>query len=145
MNTEKGGETPPNNNISNFYPAFDSVNSENSMNEREKGTPDSQALNIDKGVKQIKNPVFYSLSANSGPFIVYLESTEKVGFNIGKSNSIKIARDVFNLNLTNVSKINNKGLNRISIEFLSAQSANNFVCNKTLLDKGYKIYIPFNF
>ena len=48
-----------------------------------------------------------------------MESTEKVGFNIGKSNNIKIARDIFNLNLADVLKITNKGLNRISVQFIS--------------------------
>ncbi|XP_050294852.1 uncharacterized protein LOC126735025 [Anthonomus grandis grandis] len=91
-----------------------------------------------------KEPVFYSKN-DTGPFLVYLESTEKVGFNVGKFNNIKIARDIFNLNLTDVKKIKNKGLNRISVEFINFLSANNFVKNKTLINKGYKIYIPFNF
>lgn len=80
-----------------------------------------------------------------GPYMVYLESTDIVGFSVGKVNNIKIARDIFNLNLIDVKKINNKGLNRIAIEFNNAQAANNMVKNQTLKEKGYKIFIPFNF
>ena len=64
---------------------------------------------------------------------------------MGRYNNIKIARDIFNLNLTDVKKTKNKGLNRLSIEFTNFKSANNFVKNKTLLDKGYKIFSLFNF
>lgn len=92
----------------------------------------------------VNNEIFYE-PTDKGPFIVYLETTEKVGFNIGRANNIKIARDIFNLNLTDVLKISNKGLNRISVHFLSFKAANSFIKNKSLLDKGYKIYIPFNF
>ena len=94
--------------------------------------------------KNIRDKILY-LPSDKGPFTVYLESTDKVGFNIGKSNNIKIARDIFNLNLTDVSKIANKGLNRVAIQFISYQAANALVNNKTLLDKGYNIFIPFNF
>lgn len=88
--------------------------------------------------------IFYSKNDN-GPFVVYLESTVNVGYNIGKFNNIKIAREIFNLNLTDIKRINNKGLNRISVEFINFQSANNFLKNKTLIEKGYKIFIPYNF
>ena len=105
----------------------------------------NQVNNTKTGINTIiKTNILYS-SSDKGPFIVYLESTDKVGFNIGKFNNIKIARDIFNLNLTDVIKISNKGLNRIAIQFISYISANSFVNNKTLLDKGYNIFIPFNF
>lgn len=94
--------------------------------------------------KQPKNKILY-MPGDKGPFFVYLESTDKVGYNIGKSNNIKIARDIFNLNLTDVVKISSKGLNRMSIQFVSMEAANSFTNNKRLLDKGYNIYIPYNF
>lgn len=90
-------------------------------------------------------PIIFYSCIDKGPYIVYMESTEKVGFNLGRANNIKIARDIFNLKLTDIKKINNKGLNRISIEFISYNAANLFVNNPTLLNKGYKIFIPFNF
>lgn len=91
-----------------------------------------------------KNNILYTES-DKGPFFVYLESTEKVGYAIGKANNIKIARDLFNLNLTDIKKISNKGQNRIAIQFITHSAANAFIKNKYLIDKGYNIYIPFNF
>lgn len=94
--------------------------------------------------QQAKNDILYSPS-DKGPFICYIESTDKVGFPIGKNNNIKIARDIFNLKLTDILKITNKGLNRIAVQFTNCFAANNFVKNNSLIDKGYKIFIPFNF
>lgn len=109
------------------------------------GEPPPVIPRIDPSNKQPDKKEILYHSLDKGPFIVYLESTDKVGFNIGKSNNIKIARDLFKLNLRDIVKISNKGLNRISVQFTNYLAANSFVNNKTLLDRGYKIFIPFNF
>lgn len=80
-----------------------------------------------------------------GPYVVYIESERDSNTNIGKLSTLKIAREIFNLNLKDIRKINNKGANRLSIEFLNANSANNFIKNETIAKRGLKTYIPGNF
>lgn len=101
--------------------------------------------NTDDSNKKSEIPEMFYTEYDLGPFFVYIESTDKVGYNLGKSNNIKIARDIFNLKLNNVKRISNKGQNRIAVEFLNSQAANNMVKNKDLIGRGYKIFIPFNF
>lgn len=137
MSDNGGGAIPPSRVTRNLIDGANNDNLSDSFSQK----------HIDKSVSQteIEKPAILYSSSDKGPFFVYLESTEKVGYNIGKANNIKIARDIFNLKLADVKKITHKGLNRISIEFISYISANNFVNNKTLINKGYKIFIPFNF
>ena len=118
------------------------LNKDKKINNKNDETDTFQFSNLEHPQKI--EQVFYT-DTDLGPFIVYLESTEKTGFNIGKFNTVKIAREIFNLNLTDIKKINKKGTNRLSIEFTTFQNANNCVNNTTLLNKGYKMFIPFNF
>ncbi|CAG9763744.1 unnamed protein product [Ceutorhynchus assimilis] len=100
---------------------------------------------IDSGIKRNeKIPNLYS-PTDKGPFVVFIESTDKSGNNIGRFNDLKIAKDIFNLKLTNIKNINNKGLNRLSIEFDEYKAANEFIENTFLKDKGYSIFVPYNF
>lgn len=86
---------------------------------------------------------------DKGPFIVYIETPRKnnpnnLG-NIGKFSHLKLAREIFDLHLSDVKNIKNKGLNRVAVEFINYTAANQFRNNKNLIDKGYEVYIPFNF
>ena len=49
------------------------------------------------------------------------------------------------MHLKDMKKIQNKGINRLAIEFLNHQAANDFVNNERLKNKGYNIFIPYNF
>lgn len=99
----------------------------------------------DKNINLISNANLKYTKDDVGPFMVYIESNMTPNNRIGKYNSLKIARDIFNLQLNDIKKINNKGTNRIAVEFVDYESANNFLANKKLKDKGYKLFIPFNF
>lgn len=81
-----------------------------------------------------------------GPFWVNIEKIENEDENMFKKNYnyMKIAKEIYQMNLNNISKVKQKGRNKIGIEFSHYQSANDFLNNKYLIDKGYKIYIPFN-
>lgn len=91
-------------------------------------------------INENKRPTINYSTNDLGPYYVYIES-----HNTNVFSHLKIAREVFNLQLKDLKKIHNKGLNRVCVEFLSGQPANNFVTNKVLLDKGFNIYIPLNF
>lgn len=57
-----------------------------------------------------KKPVENKYSdKDSGPFLVYLESNDKSGNNVGRFNDLKIAREIFNLNLRDVKKNRQQG------------------------------------
>lgn len=113
-----------------------------SLDSQKVNTESNQLVLQDK-VKVNKPTVFYD-AKDFGPFFVYIESQSSKD-NIGRFSHLKIARDIFNLQLKNVKTIKNKGLNRVCIEFISAQAANSFIENKNLKDKGYNIFIPLNF
>lgn len=96
------------------------------------------------------NPEFNSnetiyTAKDKTPFTVYIESTEKSGNNIGGFNHLKIAKDIFDLKLSNILKINIKGRNRLGVDFDSFKAANNFLQNKHLKNLGYDIFIPKNY
>lgn len=82
---------------------------------------------------------------HSGPFMVYIESTDKTGNNVGKFNHLKIAKEIFNLHLNDIKNYKSKGTNRIAVEFNNFQAANNFIKNESLIKKGYNVFIPSNF
>lgn len=92
-----------------------------------------------------KQTTFFYEAKDKGPYVVYMDSSQKTDNAIGKMSSLKIAREIFQLNLKNVNKINNKGSNRISIEFSNFQSANDLINNENLKNKGYNIFIPGNY
>lgn len=100
--------------------------------------------NSQNKVESHKDPILYS-NEDLGPFIVFVESTTKTNNNVGRFNNLKIAKEIFDLQLKEVKKINNKGLNRLAIEFNNWFAANSFIKNSRLIEKGYKLYIPFNF
>ncbi|XP_074035261.1 uncharacterized protein [Leptinotarsa decemlineata] len=87
--------------------------------------------------------LFYK-NNNLGPFIVIVEATENSGNYIGRFNHLKIAKEVFDLQLKDIVKIKPKGINKIGVQFKNKEAANNFVNNEYIKEKGYKIYIPFN-
>ena len=126
-----------------------SLNEWNSMIdiEIENQHSDTSTHSVDNGQPKNKKDKIQRFFSNKdfGPFIVYIESTEQSGNNLGRFNDLKIAKDIFNLNLKDVKKINNKGMNRIGVEFTNFMAANNFVSNKTLINKGYNIFNPANY
>lgn len=86
----------------------------------------------------------YYREVDIGPYMVIVESIENSGLNVGKRSHLKIAKDLFDLNLKDIKKIKTKGRNKLGIEFSSYLAANNFVNNDIIKNKGYKIYIPYN-
>lgn len=92
---------------------------------------------------QVRNEVLYD-EGDKGPFIVYIESKNS-NSNIGRFSHMKIAKDIFDLHLSDIKNIKNKGLNRIAVEFVSFKAANQFIKSKKLSDKGYEVFIPYNF
>lgn len=112
--------------------------------EKTKNNIHSLDKNSGKETNNDKIPKFYS-PCDRGPFVVFIESTESSGNNIGRFNDLKIAKEIFQLKLTNIKKILNKGSNRISVEFDNYKSANEFIVNPYLIKKGYSIYIPTNY
>lgn len=57
---------------------------------------------------------------------------------------MKIAKIIFEMNLKDIIRVKNKGFNKIGVEFTNYKTTNEFVFNKDLINKGYKLYIPFN-
>lgn len=85
----------------------------------------------------------YSYSyTDARPYEVHIQ--HKNGYNVGNYNHLAIAKEVFNLKLDDVCKINKKGKNRISVEFKNFNNANNFLNNEILINKGYELFIPVN-
>lgn len=81
----------------------------------------------------------YFSEIDLGPFEIYIQHKEK---NVGNYNILSIAKEVFNLKLEDIIKINRKGKNRIGIIFSNYKGANNFLKNNVLEQKGYEIFIP---
>lgn len=54
-----------------------------------------------------------------GPFLVYIEKIETEEENIIQKNHnyMKIAKEIFQMNLNNILKVKQKGRNKIGIEF----------------------------
>lgn len=95
----------------------------------------------EKNKTDIKN--LYKKNDKNATFKVIIESNV-VGKNIGKISKLKIAKEIFDLKLNDIIKINVKGKNRLEVEFSNYSAANNFVLNDELKNKGYNIYIPYN-
>lgn len=74
-----------------------------------------------------------------GPFEVYIQSKEK---NVGNFHILSIAKEIFNLKLNDIIKINRKGKNRLGVYFTNYKAANNLVNDKRLEEKKYDIFIP---
>ncbi|KAL1488728.1 hypothetical protein ABEB36_014527 [Hypothenemus hampei] len=88
---------------------------------------DKQPLDAQKVIAEdnINKKVLYS-SDDFGPYVVYIEASE-------------------NLKKIDIRLVKNKGSNRLAVEFTNFVSANNFLNNKRLVDKGYNLFIPYNF
>lgn len=76
--------------------------------------------------------------------MVVIETNDNGNRNIGKLSYMKIAKDIYEMKLSDVVRIKNKGNHEIGVEFSSYVAANLFVNNSRLLDKYYNIYIPYN-
>lgn len=103
-------------------------------------------LNVTQSkVKNKEKVQRYYKARDFGPFVVYVESTDKSGNNIGRFNHLKISKEIFNLKLKDIKKYDIKGTNRISVEFNNYNAANSFTSNAYLMEKGYNVFIPFNY
>lgn len=105
----------------------------------------SQISNKESSENQKIKPTAEYSEKDNGPFIVYIETSKKSNNTIGKFSHLKLAREIFDLNLSDVKGVKNKGLNRVAVEFVSFRAANQFLQNKKLKDKGYEVFVPFNF
>lgn len=63
---------------------------------------------------------------------------------IGNFSHLSIAKTILNMKLDHVSKLEKKGKNRLCITFSNRDAANAFLVNKSLLEKGYSMFIPAN-
>ncbi|KAL1489364.1 hypothetical protein ABEB36_014277 [Hypothenemus hampei] len=77
--------------------------------------------------------------AATGPYIVFIETQIGSSSSIGNFTHFKIAKEIFNLKLNNLIKYEIKDKNSLSIQFKTADAANEFCKNKILLKKGYNI------
>lgn len=166
MGTQSGGKPPPINDNDNEehdnenvgfigYSRSDNLEMETNSSEQNQGHRDLERniiktghedmVNNSNNVKTIKKRHEIYYKENSvGPFTVFVESNNNSNLNVGKFNYMKIAKEIFNMKLNNVLRIRSKGNNKIGVEFSSYAAANSFVRNKSLLDKGYNLYIPYN-
>lgn len=95
-----------------------------------------------KPPEKIKN--LYKQHYKNSSYLVIVEANEETEKNIGKCSHLKIAKEICELNLNNVYKINIKGKNKISVEFNNYISANKLTNDERLKNKGYNVYIPYN-
>lgn len=75
-------------------------------------------------------------------YYVVVESDEA---SIGKYSDIKMAREIFYLNLNRVKNIAVKGRNKIGVEFQELKFANDFLEDERLTNKGLITKIPYNY
>nr|XP_023012412.1 uncharacterized protein LOC111502542 [Leptinotarsa decemlineata] len=76
----------------------------------------------------------------TGPFTVIVETNKESRASLGRYPHLKIAKEVCDLKLENVSKFKIKGRHNIGVEF--ELIANSLVLNEKLKTLGYKLYIP---
>lgn len=76
---------------------------------------------------------------NKGPYHVMVEAKDK---NVGNYHHLSVAKNILELKFDSVMKFERKGINRICVEFENLEKANEFVGNKTLIEKGYNLFIP---
>ncbi|KAG5865034.1 hypothetical protein JTB14_012787 [Gonioctena quinquepunctata] len=58
---------------------------------------------------------------------------------------LNIATEIFDLQLRDIKKVKIKGINKLGVEFCTPESANKFVNNESLKNRGYIMYIPQNY
>ncbi|XP_050512813.1 uncharacterized protein LOC126888514 [Diabrotica virgifera virgifera] len=94
--------------------------------------PSAEKLHYDKNIR-------YRLS-DSGPFIVYIESTDK---NIGKLHAIRVGHYLHLNNFkSSIAEIKSIGRNKIKVVLNNASSANNIVSSDFLEVNNLIAYIP---
>lgn len=135
MMGDPGGGRPPDIQSTNFEEEIMSIDNNNDkLNQKSENKKEKSSFLT----------IFYK-SNSIGPFSVIIEGIEK-GHQIGRYNHLKIAQDIFNSNLKDIIDVKVKGKNKLAVNFLSAQVANNFVKENQLNKEKevYKIYIPRN-
>lgn len=112
---------------------------------KDKVPPDKVANQQTKNETSVNKKVnLYTKNDTNTTFLVMIEASEELEKNVGKFSHLKIAKEIFELNLKDVIKIKIKGRNRLGIEFANYTAANEFIGNKILRDKGYNLFIPYN-
>lgn len=97
---------------------------------------ENKTVEVDKN--DTKTVILYK-NTDKPPYEVYIQNENK---NLGNFHLLSIAREIFNLKLEDIVRINKKGKNRIGVIFKNFQAANKFILNKELKEKGYEIFIP---
>lgn len=124
-------------------------------------------LGSNKEQDYVKQTLYYT-SQDVGPFSVIIESmkvykqTNQIdeqssnsansstvtkapeNLHIGNLSPLNIAKTIMQLKLDSVVKFEKKGRNRLCVTLKDYQSANAFLKNETLLQKGYSMFIPSN-
>ena len=103
--------------------------------------PSIQTIHVNPSLNDLLN--FYH-DSDSGPYIVHvsrLETEPLAGLSI---KALKFGEFLFKNKIQNINKEEVKiiGRNKISIEFLSADAANNFMLSPLLTSHKYKAFVP---
>ncbi|KAG5874546.1 hypothetical protein JTB14_026846 [Gonioctena quinquepunctata] len=85
---------------------------------------------------------FYK-NTDIGPFLVMIEAKEET-VQVGRYDHLKIATEIVDPQLRDIKKVKIKGINKLGIQFCTPESANKFVNNESLKNRGYIMYIPQN-
>lgn len=133
----KGGETPP---------EPPDLNPSQNVNHNENEQVQRPGININANSidsPQINRPRYERMYNKKDS--IYLLTVEADNKNIGKFSQIKIAKEIFELKLKDIKKIKVLGKSKIGVEFSSYETANSFLENEILKNKGLKVTIPYNY
>lgn len=118
---------------------------------------DSNAFNkTSKPKKQLQY-----VESDIGPYQVMIESSnvfsssdkeqkqtdsanKKGNLHIGRLSHLSVAKKILDMKLQSIVKMEKKGKNRLCVTFRTWEAANEFLGNKSLLDKGYEMFVPAN-
>jgi len=81
--------------------------------------------------------------SDEGPYIVLLESKDKVNHPIGKLHIMGIGRRLWNAKVSGLLKTEKAGQNRVKLTFKTKVAANSFLTHDVLTQENWEAYIPF--
>lgn len=134
-----------NNSDSNSYTL--NLNSDKSSVQKLPSTslPSSQIISESQSSSQSQSSSrqFYKKS-DLGPFVVIVQKTDFSPNASAAIHPLSFGRFLFQNNIKNIvsGSIKRLGRNKISLQFISAEDANNFLSVPTIFKNGYKSYIP---
>lgn len=133
-----------------------SVNSANTQNSQSDTTPmntdndgtssetDNDNINSTNAQTNTDNDSTSSGTDNDNIKSTNTQENKTENLHIGSMHPLSIARTILELGVQGVISFEKKGRNRLCITFNSFTAANQFLSNKTLLDKGYSMFVPSN-